>query len=194
MGTIAVVGTGSTIDEDSDEGRRAMQAGRIIAELGCNLLTGGGQGVMNLSARGFCETPGRIGRSIGVIPGKVEGWTGNKLGTLSKLMLIPKAGYPNPWVEIPIFTHLPGNDPKGPDSRNVLNVGSADVIVVLAGGEGSQAEFELAHGLGKPLIAFLGEGEVVGAYPLAAMADLAMCIQDETALRERLEEHLCRLN
>jgi predicted Rossmann-fold nucleotide-binding protein len=193
MRTIAVVGTGSTVGEDSDEGRRAMQAGRIIAELGCNLLTGAGRGVMNLSARGFCETPGRKGRSIGIIPGKIEGLTSNMLGTLSKLALIPKAGYPNPWVEIPIFTHLPGDDPKGPDSRNVLNVASADVIVVLAGGKGTQAEFELGHALGKPLIAFLGEGEVIGGYPFLAVGDLAMCVQNETGLREKIEEHLRRL-
>ena len=65
---------------------------------------GGGPGVMTLSAQAFCDTPGD---SIGIVPGEVAGWADTKLGTLSKLTLIPKNGYPNPWVEIPIFTHSP---------------------------------------------------------------------------------------
>lgn len=193
MRTILVAGTGSIVGEDSDLGRRAMRAGRIIAELGCNLLTGAGGGVMCLAARGFCETLGRTGRSIGIVPGNIEGLTGNKHGTLSGLTLNPKAGYPNPWVEIPIFTHLPGKDPKGDDSRNLLNVASADVIVVLAGGNGTQAEFELGHALGKPLIAFLGEGEVIGGYTHRKIGNLATFVQNETALWQKIEEYLSRI-
>jgi len=52
-------------------------------------------------------------------------------------------GYPNPWIEAPIFIHLPGNGPKDAYSRNILNVASTDIVVVLPGGDGTQAELEL---------------------------------------------------
>jgi SLOG-like protein len=149
---------------------------------------------MNLSARSFCQTPNRPGRSIAIIPGKVEGLTGNNLGRIQELTLTPKQGYPNPWVELPIFTHLPGDDPKGQFSRNLLNVGSADIVVVLAGSMGTQAELELACGLRKPRIAFLGQKDVVGTYDFGSLADLATRVEDETALRDQLLKHLQSLS
>jgi predicted Rossmann-fold nucleotide-binding protein len=53
----------------------------MVAELGCDLLTGGGYGAMEIVARSFCETPGRSGRPIGVIPGEGTGFAGATLGT-----------------------------------------------------------------------------------------------------------------
>jgi len=116
--------------------------------------------------------------------------TGNELGTTQQLTLTPKKGYPNPWVEVPIFTHLPGKNPKGQDSRNLLNVGSADIVVVLAGGVGTQAELELAFGLGKPRIAFLGQEDAVGMYNFGSLADLATRVENEKALRDELLKHM----
>jgi hypothetical protein len=47
----------------------------------------------------------------------------------------PKEGYPNPWVEVPILTHLAGHlGPEGADSRNAINVLSAHRIIALPGG------------------------------------------------------------
>ena len=72
---------------------RASRLGRWLALEGVHLLTGGGSGVMTSVSQAFYETPDRRGLVIGIIP-SIEG------------SFAPKAGYPNKWVEIPIFTHL----------------------------------------------------------------------------------------
>lgn len=118
---VLVVGSGQQEHADLAE-----PLGRLIAELGCSLLTGGGGGVMTSVARAFCTTPGRTGSSISILPAGKKG------------------GYPNPYVEIPIQTHLYGKDPRSPESRNHINVLTADAVVVLPGGEGTVAEAELA--------------------------------------------------
>jgi hypothetical protein len=71
--------------------------------------------------------------------------------------MLPKPGYPNPWVEIPIFTHLPLSGSQGTEllSRNHINVLSSDVIVALPGGPGTVSEVDLAKRYQRPVIAFL---------------------------------------
>jgi len=123
------------------EPHRALAAplGRLIAERGDHLLTGGGLGVMAAVSEAFAATEGRAGVCIGVIPGPDH-----------------RPGYPNPWVEIPIRTHLPlsgamGTDPR---SRNHVNVLTADAVVALPGGEGTRSEVQLAVRYGRPAILF----------------------------------------
>jgi len=90
-------------------------------------LTGGGPGIMAAAGQGFCSISSSLGVSIGVIPaGK------------------PPTTYPNPWVHLPIRTHLHGADPTGPDSRNHINIRSARIVIALTGGRGTRAELELA--------------------------------------------------
>lgn len=192
MVTIAVAASGGPVD--SELYRRARRVGRIVAELGCDLLTGGGNGAMEIVALSFCETPGRSGRSIGVIPGEVSGFDGATLGKITEYSLTPKYPYPNRWIEVPIFTHLPGTNPKGANSRNFLNMASGDVIVILRGGQGTQAEFEMAAGLRKPIIAFVGHGDRVGGYPFGGLAPHAEIVDDEDALLETLREKLLPLS
>ena len=93
-------------------------------------------------SRAFHSAPDRRGLVIGVLPGEA--------GRTLK-------GYPNPWVEIPIATHLPLSGERGTDmrSRNHINVLSADVIVVLPGRAGTASEVHLALGYRKPLAAFV---------------------------------------
>lgn len=193
MVTIAVAASGSPV-ESADLDRRAQLVGRIVAELGCDLLTGGGFGAMEIVARSFCETPGRSGRSIGVIPGEGMGFAGATVGRITKYTLTPKAPYPNPWIEVPIFTHLPGADPKGAASRNILNMASGDVIVILPGARGTQAEFEIAAGLGKPVIAFVGRGDRVGSYGFDDLGPHAEIVPDDDALCEALRDKLLPLS
>jgi len=71
---------------------------------------------------------------------------------------------PNPWVEVPIFTHLPlsASSGKDPLSRNHINVLTADAVVVLPGGAGTRSEIELASEYDRPLILFLGKETVDG--------------------------------
>jgi hypothetical protein len=55
-------------------------------------------------------------------------------------------GYPNPWVEIPVYTHLPVSGMGGLDasSRNHINILTSDVIVALPGSAGTWSEVMLA--------------------------------------------------
>ena len=135
---VAVIGSGSP---DHGNPELAEAVGRLIAEVGFHLLTGGGRGVMADACRGFTSVPDRAGLAIGIIPRSTLGDEA-------------KAGYPNPWVEIPILTHLAGRlGPDGEDSRNPINVLTAWRIVALPGGEGTRAEIRLAMRHGRPVLA-----------------------------------------
>ena len=142
---VTVVGSG---DPDHGNAGLAATVGRLVAEMGFHLLTGGGLGVMRDACRGFASVAGRRGVSLGVIPRSRDGDA-------------PRAGYPNPWVEIPILTHLAGRrGPEGTDSRNSINVLSAWKIIALPGREGTRAEIRLAQRYGKPLLAVLDADRV----------------------------------
>lgn len=189
MISIAVVTTGDTNTSSPAYIARAKQVGQIIAELGCNLITGGGQGGMALVAQGFSETSYRVGQSIGVIPGEVN-WIGSgRLGEVGALQYSPKSNYPNRWIEIPIFTHLAGGEPKSAASRNIINVASANIVVALAGGKGTQAELELALELpGKPVFVLLAANEKAGQLDAKALSGTSSHVVTGIAqLRELLE-------
>ena len=137
------MGSGSAANAD-----RAVPLGQWLAEIDVHLLTGGGKGVMKSVSRAFAETPDRSGMVIGVIPGQYSD---------SSDRYTPLTGYPNPYVEIPLYTHLPYSGERGKDqlSRNHINVLSSDVIVILPGQSGTAAEAELAVIYNKPAIAWL---------------------------------------
>ncbi|MBW2193723.1 MAG: molybdenum cofactor carrier protein, partial [Deltaproteobacteria bacterium] len=109
---VGVMGSGSKAHKD-----RAGILGQWLAEENVHLLTGGGGGVMEAVSRAFYETPHRKGFVIGILP-----------GTVSDQDYQSAPGYPNPWVEIPIYTHLPLSGIRGTDpmSRNHINILSAD--------------------------------------------------------------------
>lgn len=133
---VAVFGSG---DDEHDNAWLAEEVARRIAAAGCHLLTGGGRGVMADACRGFASAPGRRGLSIAIVPSA----DGRR----------PKPGYPNPWVEVPVLTHLTGaGGPESPDSRNWINVLTASRLIVLPGRAGTLAELRLAHRLGKELL------------------------------------------
>jgi uncharacterized protein (TIGR00725 family) len=138
----------------------AAPLGRWIAERGYHLLTGGGRGVMEAVSEAFARVPGRQGLAIGVLKGfprpdgRVDGDT------------------PNPWVEVPIRTHLPLSGSQGIDarSRNHVNVLTADLVVGLPGGDGTRSEMVLAVRYGKPVIAFVGPGGLPPGWPNVRVA------------------------
>jgi predicted Rossmann-fold nucleotide-binding protein len=141
---VAVIGSGTAAELDA-----CRQIGRLVAELGCDLLTGAGGGTMEAVARAFCERRDELSSaalSIGIVPGAIG--ADGRYAT--------KPGYPNPWVELAIYTHLPRSGADGKDmlSRNHINVLSADAIVVLPGGAGTQSEVELARQYGVAAIAY----------------------------------------
>lgn len=138
---VGVMGSGSVPYPE-----RSEPVGRMLASLPVHLLTGGGGGVMYAASRAFHETQGRRGLVIGVVPGVTDG-----------RIVVPPEGYPNPWVEIPIRTHLTLSGARGeePLSRNHINVLTADIVVLLPGSAGSVTEARLAVRYGRPVIAFI---------------------------------------
>jgi len=152
---VGVMGSGRQPHEE-----RAGALGRWLARQGVHLLTGGGGGVMESVSRAFCEVADRRGLSIGVLPG----WEG--AGARGA-----RAGYPNPWVEIPLHTHLPLSGDRGTDprSRNHINVLSSDVLVALPGGAGTASEVRLALHYGRPLVAYLEHRSEIEGLPAEAV-------------------------
>jgi predicted Rossmann-fold nucleotide-binding protein len=127
--------------------------GRSLATLGVHLLIGGGGGVMKAVARAFAGEK-REGSIIGIIPSLLSCQEPSAaLGHPVVRNWRPKVNYPNEYVEIPIYTHLPesGLNGKFEISRNHINVLSADIVLRLPGGSGTQAEEELATEYGRPL-------------------------------------------
>ena len=118
--TIGVMGSGK--DEHCD---LAEPLGSLLAELGVNLLTGAGGGVMTSVSRAFVQSPQRrVGICIGIVPCRSEGDRAS-----------PRDGYPNEFVELPIMTHLPLSGPHGCEdlSRNHINILSSAGIIALPG-------------------------------------------------------------
>ena len=151
--TIAVVGSGSEEHEPL-----AGAVGRLLAEMGVNLLTGGGAGVMRAVSRGYVAQPRVAGICIGIIPSRSP-----------EDPSTPKEGYPNEFVELAIFTHLPYSGIRGtePGSRNHINILSSAGIIALPGGEGTESELTLALRYGKPAIAIADDPDRLRRFPAA---------------------------
>lgn len=143
MNKLPVVGVmGSGVDEHEDI---TIPLGRMLAQMDVHLLTGGGGGVMLSVTKAYVEITPRKGYAIGIIPSQ----DGERR---------PKPGYPNPYVEIPIYTHLPFSGEKGKDplSRNHINILTPDAVIFLPGGKGTRSEKELALSYNKPVISYSG--------------------------------------
>jgi len=107
-------------------------------------------------SRAFFETAPRAGVVIGVIPATVEALESLERRDAVRVGYDVPDGYPNPWVELAIYTHLPDSGHEGTlrSSRNHLNVLSADAIVALPGEAGTESEMWLAVQYGVPIVAY----------------------------------------
>jgi len=101
----------------------AEDVGRLIAEAGAILISGGGAGVMEAASKG-AKSAGGI--TVGILPGTNENEA-------------------NQYVDIPIITGM-GH------GRNIINVWSSDVVIAIGGGYGTLSEIALALRTGKPVI------------------------------------------
>ena len=140
---------------ETEHSELAEPLGELLARLGVNLLTGGGQGVMRAVSRAYTRSPHRTsGICIGVLP-CVE-------GDPTKC----KPGYPNEHVELAIRTHLPYSGKLGQhvQSRNHINALSSDALVALPGGEGTKSEVELAVRYGRPIVVFSNDLRLVAEF------------------------------
>ncbi|MDE2793910.1 MAG: hypothetical protein OXL34_03740 [Gemmatimonadota bacterium] len=134
---VGVMGAGAHAHE-----HLAVPLGRRLARLDVHLLTGGGTGVMTSVSRAFAEVEDRAGLVIGILP-------------LAEAAGGPTAGgdYPNPWVEVPVRTHM-GKLGADAFSRNHINVLTSDVVVALPGSSGTASEVALSIRYGRPLVLF----------------------------------------
>jgi uncharacterized protein (TIGR00725 family) len=114
---VAVIGSGAEHEE------RAEKVGRLLAERGCTVVTGGRGEVMEAAARG-AKSAG--GTTIGVLPGETRGDA-------------------NEWIDHAVVTGV-GH------ARNLAVVASGDAVIAVGGKWGTLAEIGFAHVLGRPVV------------------------------------------
>ena len=114
---VAVIGSGA------EHEARAEEVGRLLAERGCTVVTGGRAEVMAAAARG-AKSAG--GTTIGVLPGESrEGM--------------------NEWIDHAVVTGI-GH------ARNLAVVASGDAVIAVGGSWGTLAEIGFARVLGRPVV------------------------------------------
>ena len=126
---IAVCAPGRATDEEL---LLAGAVGRLIAERGCTLVSGGLGGAMAAACRGARDAGGA---TIGIIPGYDE-----------------RAA--NPWVEHVICTGLG-------QARNTLVAATGQALIAIGGGWGTLSEIALGLRLGRPVVLLGGWAELL---------------------------------
>jgi uncharacterized protein (TIGR00725 family) len=114
---VSVVGSGAEHEENAE------QIGRLLAERGATVVTGGLGEVMAAAARG---AKGAGGTTVGILPGetRVDG---------------------NPWLDHVVVTGI-GH------GRNLAVVASGDAVIAVGGRYGTLAEIGFALTLGRPVV------------------------------------------
>jgi hypothetical protein len=115
---VSVVGGGET---DESTGARAETVGRLLAERGHTLFTGGRGGVMAAASRGASAAGGR---TVGILPGTDPSGA-------------------NDHVDVAVATGLG-------DARNALVVLNADAVIAVDGGPGTLSELGYAGVYDRP--------------------------------------------
>jgi uncharacterized protein (TIGR00725 family) len=114
---VSVIGSGAEHEEDAE------QIGRLLAERGATVVTGGLGEVMAAAARG---AKGAGGTTIGILPGETR-FDGN------------------PWLDHVVVTGI-GH------GRNLAVVASGDAVIAVGGRYGTLAEIGFALTLGRPVV------------------------------------------
>src|SRR5436853_2457594 len=114
---VAVIGSGR------EHEARAEEVGRLLAERGCTVITGGLGEVMAAAARG-AKSAG--GTTIGILPGESRAEA-------------------NEWVDHVVVTGI-GH------ARNLAVVASGDAVIAVGGSWGTLAEIGFAKRLGRPVV------------------------------------------
>ena len=114
---VAVIGSGR------EHEARAEEVGRLLAERGCTVVTGGLGEVMEAAARGAKSVGGT---TIGVLPGQSRSDA-------------------NQWIDHAVVTGV-GH------ARNLAVVASGNAVIAVGGKWGTLAEIGFAHVLGRPVV------------------------------------------
>jgi hypothetical protein len=141
---VAVVGPGETAS--AEQCAIAADVGRLLAEAGCVVVTGGLGGVMAAAIRG-CEAAG--GTSVGLLPGDDR-------------------------TAAPVAASIAVPTGLG-ELRNGLVVRAADAVIAIGGSWGTASEVALAMRTGRPTVAidgwrFLDSGGIEVPVPQATDA------------------------
>jgi uncharacterized protein (TIGR00725 family) len=124
---ISVIGSGV------ENAERAEEVGRLLAEAGATVVTGGLGEVMAAAARG---AKGAGGTTVGILPGE-------------------KRAGANEWVDHVVVTGM-GH------GRNLAVVASGEAVIVVGGRYGTLAEIGFALTLGRPVVVLEPGWEVDG--------------------------------
>ncbi|HEY1564970.1 MAG TPA: TIGR00725 family protein [Gaiellaceae bacterium] len=133
---VSVIGSGPEQEE------RAEEVGRLLAEGGATVVTGGLGEVMAAAARG---AKGAGGATIGILPGetRTDG---------------------NPWLDHVVVTGI-GH------GRNLAVVASGDAVIAVGGRYGTLAEIGFALTLGRPVVVLEPGWQVNGTQRAQTPAD-----------------------
>ena len=124
---VAVIGSGAEHEE------RAEEVGRLLAERGCVVVTGGLGEVMAAACRG-AKSAG--GATVGILPGE-------------------RRSEVNEWVDHVVVTGI-GH------ARNLVVAASADAVIAVGGSWGTLAEIAFAKLLGRPVVVLEPGWEIAG--------------------------------
>ena len=133
---VAVVGSGPEWEAAAEE------VGRLLAERGCTVVTGGLDEVMAAAHRGAKEAGGT---TIAILPGESR-----------------EAA--NPWADHTVVTGI-GH------ARNLAVAASGDAVIAVGGSYGTIAEMALGLRLGRRVVALEGAPDVDGAVRAANPAE-----------------------
>ena len=124
---MSVIGSGSEWEDAAEE------IGRLLAERGCTVVTGGLGEVMAAAHRGASEAGGT---TLAILPGED-----------------PRSA--NRWAEHVVVTGI-GH------ARNLAVAASGEAVIAVGGGWGTLAEIAFARRLGRPVVALAGAPAVEG--------------------------------
>lgn len=113
----------SVIGSGVEHERSAEEVGRLLAERGCTVVTGGGGEVMAAAARGAKQAGGA---TIGILPGERHEAAGE-------------------WIDYVVVSGV-GH------ARNLAVAASGQAVIAVGGGWGTLAEIALARTLGRRVV------------------------------------------
>lgn len=141
---VSVIGSGREWEGAAEE------VGRLLAEQGCAVVTGGLDEVMEAAHRG-AKAAG--GTTIAILPGEDR-----------------RAA--NRWADHVVVTGI-GH------ARNLAVAASGEAVIAVGGSYGTLAEMALALRLGRPVVALAGAPEVEGALRAATASEaVALALRD----------------
>ena len=133
---VSVIGSGAEWEDAAEE------VGRLLAERGCTVVTGGLDGVMAAAHRGAKTAEGA---TIAILPGEGRAAA-------------------NPWADHVVVTGI-GH------ARNLAVAASGDAVIAIGGSYGTITEMALALRLGRTVVALAGAPAVEGTQRAVSPAE-----------------------